>query len=304
MPSSPAAYQALGSKVTLVSSRDRVLPGEDPDAAAVLEDVFRRRGMNVMARSRAQSAKRVGDRVEVTLADGRVISGSHCLMAVGAIPNSAGMGLEEAGVKLRDSGHIWTDKVSRTTAPGVYAAGDVTGVFALASVAAMQGRIAMYHFLGDAVAPLNLKTVSSNVFTDPEIATVGYSQSDVDGGKIDARVVKLPLLRNPRAKMQGIRDGFVKIFSQAGHRDRRRRCRRRTPRLGTDPPHLDRGRQQSDGRTDRERVHRLPLPFGLDRRGGTAVAHTQGDRGGLTAESDSCLVTVSCRPFVRHRRGD
>lgn len=210
------AYQALGSKVTLVSSRDRVLPGEDPDAAVVLEDVFRRRGMNVMARSRAASAKRVGDRVEVTLSDGRVITGSHCLMAVGAIPNSAGMGLEEAGVRVKESGHIWTDRVSRTTAPGVYAAGDVTGVFALASVAAMQGRIAMYHFLGDAVAPLNLKTVSSNVFTDPEIATVGYSQSDVDGGKIDAVSVKLPLLRNPRAKMQGIRDGFVKLFCRPG----------------------------------------------------------------------------------------
>ncbi|WP_371577375.1 NAD(P)H-quinone dehydrogenase [Streptomyces sp. NBC_01314] len=210
------AYQALGSRVTLVSSRDRVLPGEDPDAAEVLEDVFRRRGMNVMARSRAQSAKRVGDRVEVTLADGRVISGSHCLMAVGAIPNSAGMGLEEAGVKVKESGHIWTDKVSRTSAPGVYAAGDVTGVFALASVAAMQGRIAMYHFLGDAVAPLNLKTVSSNVFTDPEIATVGYTQADLDAGAIDAVGVKLPLLRNPRAKMQGIRDGFVKIFCRPG----------------------------------------------------------------------------------------
>ncbi len=89
-------------------------------------------------------------------------------------------------------------------------------MFALASVAAMQGRIAMYHFLGDAVAPLNLKTVSSNVFTDPEIATVGYTQADVDAGKIDARCVKLPLLRNPRAKMQGIRDGFVKIFCRPG----------------------------------------------------------------------------------------
>ncbi|MFJ9406182.1 NAD(P)H-quinone dehydrogenase [Streptomyces sp. NPDC101393] len=210
------AYQALGSRVTLVSSRDRVLPGEDPDAAAVLEDVFRRRGMNVMARSRAAAVKRVGDRVEVTLADGRVITGSHCLVAVGSIPNSEGIGLEEAGVKLKDSGHIWTDKVSRTTAPGVYAAGDCTGVFALASVAAMQGRIAMYHFLGDAVAPLNLRTVSANVFTDPEIATVGYSQADVDSGKIDARVVKLPLLRNPRAKMQGIRDGFVKLFCRPG----------------------------------------------------------------------------------------
>ncbi|MCM2577877.1 NAD(P)H-quinone dehydrogenase [Streptomyces meridianus] len=230
------AYQALGSKVTLVSSRDRVLPGEDPDAAAVLEDVFRRRGMNVMARSRAASVKRVpgharaqgpsspkadeegrvGDRVEVTLADGRVISGTHCLMAVGSIPNTADMGLEDAGVQLRDSGHIRIDRVSRTSAPGVYAAGDCTGVFALASVAAMQGRIAMYHVLGEAVAPLNLRTVSANIFTDPEIATVGYSQADIDSGRMDARVVKLPLLRNPRAKMQGIRDGFVKIFCRPG----------------------------------------------------------------------------------------
>ncbi|HZG03299.1 MAG TPA: NAD(P)H-quinone dehydrogenase [Streptomyces sp.] len=210
------AYQALGSRVTLVSSRDRVLPGEDPDAAAVLEDVFRRRGMNVMSRSRAASAKRVGDRVEVTLSDGRVITGSHCLMAVGAVPNTSGIGLEEAGVKLKESGHIKTDRVSRTSAPGVYAAGDCTGVLALASVAAMQGRIAMYHFLGEPVAPLNLKTVSANVFTDPEIATVGYSQADVDSGRIDARAVKLPLLRNPRAKMQGIRDGFVKLFCRPG----------------------------------------------------------------------------------------
>ncbi|RKN07548.1 NAD(P)H-quinone dehydrogenase [Streptomyces radicis] len=210
------AYQALGSRVTLVSSRDRVLPGEDPDAAAVLEDVFRRRGMNVMARSRAAAVHRAGSRVEITLSDGRGISGTHCLMAVGAVPNTADMGLEEAGVKLKESGHIWTDKVSRTTAPGVYAAGDCTGVLALASVAAMQGRIAMYHFLGDAVAPLDLNTVSGNIFTDPEIATVGYTQQDVDEGRIVARAVKLPLLRNPRAKMQGVRDGFVKLFARPG----------------------------------------------------------------------------------------
>ncbi|KRV46948.1 flavoprotein disulfide reductase [Wenjunlia vitaminophila] len=221
------AYQALGSKVTLVSSRDRVLPGEDPDAAALLEDVFRRRGMNVMARSRAQSVKRIsdyvsregrapGDGVEVTLADGRVIRGSHCLMAVGSIPNTAGIGLEEAGVRLKESGHVWTDRVSRTTAQGIYAAGDCTGVLMLASVAAMQGRIAMYHILGDVVVPLNLKTVASNVFTDPEIATVGASQADVDSGRIRASVLKLPLLRNPRAKMQGIRDGFVKLFCRPG----------------------------------------------------------------------------------------
>ncbi|WP_035848421.1 NAD(P)H-quinone dehydrogenase [Kitasatospora azatica] len=210
------AYQALGSKVTLVSSRDRVLPGEDPDAAEVLEDVFRRRGMNVMSRSRAESVKRVGDRVEATLSDGSVISGTHCLMAVGSIPNTAEMGLEEAGVKLNDWGQIKVDRVSRTSSPGVYAAGDCTGVFMLASVAAMQGRIAMYHALGDAVQPLNLKTIASNIFTDPEIATVGYTAADVDCGKMDAVAIKLPLRGNPRAKMQGIRDGFVKLFCRPG----------------------------------------------------------------------------------------
>ncbi|WP_406283158.1 NAD(P)H-quinone dehydrogenase [Embleya sp. NBC_00896] len=210
------AYQALGSKVTLVSSRDRVLPGEDPDAAEVLEGVFRRRGMRVMSRSRAESVKRDGDSVIVTLTDGQILEGSHCLVAVGAIPNTAGIGLEEAGVFLKDTGHVRVDRVSRTTANGVYSAGDCTGVFALASVAAMQGRIAMYHMLGDAVAPLNLKAVSSNVFTDPEIATVGYTQAAIDAGEIDARGVKLPLSRNPRAKMQGIHDGFVKLFCRPG----------------------------------------------------------------------------------------
>jgi dihydrolipoamide dehydrogenase len=86
----------------------------------------------------------------------------------------------------------------------------------LASVAAMQGRIAMWHFLGDAVIPLDLKQVSSNVFTAPEIATVGWSQQAVDAGEIEANVVRLPLAGNPRAKMQGVHDGFVKLFSRPG----------------------------------------------------------------------------------------
>jgi NAD(P)H dehydrogenase (quinone) len=207
-----SAYDALGADVVLVSSRDLVLPGEDPDAAAVLESVFRRRGLEVMHRSRAQQVKRSGDGVVVQLADGRTIEGSHCLMAVGAIPSTAGLGLAEAGVALSESGHVQVDRVSRTTARGVYAAGDCTGVFALASVAAMQGRIAMWHALGDAVSPLDLRTVSATVFTAPEIATVGWTQAQIDAGAVRARSVKLPLSTNARAKMQGIHDGFVKLF--------------------------------------------------------------------------------------------
>ncbi len=211
-------YQALGSEVVLVSSREHVLPGEDPDAAQVLEDVFERRGMSVLRRSRATAAARTGDSVVVTLADGRTVDGSHCLMAVGSIPNTDRLGLETAGVRTNGAGFIEVDRVSRTSARGVYAAGDCTGVLLLASVAAMQGRIAMWHALGGAVAPLDLRTVSSTVFTDPEIATVGHTQADVDSGRIRADVVTLPLTTNARAKMQGIADGFVKVICRRGTR--------------------------------------------------------------------------------------
>jgi len=213
-----SAYLALGSEVVLVSSRDRVLPGEDPDAALVLEEVFGRRGMRVLSRTRASAVRRSGDGVVVTLADGGTVEGSHCLMAVGSVPNTAGIGLVEAGVVLDPGGFVEVDRVSRTAARGVYAAGDCTGVLMLASVAAMQGRIAMWHALGDAVRPLDLKTVSSNVFTDPEIATVGVTQADVDRGEVVAESVKLPLATNARAKMQGLADGFVKLFALPGQR--------------------------------------------------------------------------------------
>jgi NAD(P)H dehydrogenase (quinone) len=211
-----SAYQALGSQVTLVSSRDRVLPHEDKDAAIVIEDVFRRRGMNVLGRSRAESVHRKGDGVVVTLSDGRQVTGSHCLLTVGMAPSTKDIGLTEAGVEVDSHGFIEVDRVSRTSVPGVYAAGDCTGVLMLASVAAMQGRIAMWHALGEAVHPIRLSHVASTIFTDPEIASVGVSQAAVDRGEVPARVVKLPLATNPRAKMGGIRDGFVKIFARPG----------------------------------------------------------------------------------------
>lgn len=213
-----SAYRGLGADVTLVSSRDQVLPGRDQDAAAVLEAVFARRGITVMPRARAASAQRVREEVMVTLEDGTQVVGSHCLMAVGSIPNTEHLGLVESGVGVDRGGFVEVDRVSRTTARGVYAAGDCTGVMMLASVAAMQGRIAMWHALGDAVAPLDLDTVASNIFTTPEIATVGLSQADVDSGRINADTVMLPLATNPRAKMANFTDGFVKLFARRGTR--------------------------------------------------------------------------------------
>lgn len=211
-----SAYNGLGSRVTLISSRDQVLPGEDSDAAEVLEEVFERRGMTVLSRSRAESVERTEDGVLVTLSDGRQVTGTHCLVCVGSIPNTEGIGLAEAGVVLTESGHIKVDGVSRTSVSNIYAAGDCTGVLALASVAAMQGRIAMAHLLGDGLRPLKLTQVASNIFTSPEIASVGISEADLESGRYQGDVVKLPLQTNARAKMRNAKDGFVKIIARKG----------------------------------------------------------------------------------------
>ena len=211
-----SAYMNLGAKVTLVSSRDQVLPGEDQDAAAVLERVFPRGGMTLLSKARADSVVNTGDGVVVTLADGRTIEGSHCLMAVGSIPNTAGIGLEQAGVQMTPSGHIRVNRVARTSVPNIYAAGDCTNFFPLASVASLQGRQANFHALGDVVIPLETRRITANIFTAPEIATVGFSEQDITDGKIAGVVKKLPLSANPRAKMQGITDGFVKLIARQG----------------------------------------------------------------------------------------
>lgn len=207
-----SAYLAMGVQVTLVSSRDRVMPHEDPDAATAIEQVFRARGMAILNNSRALAVRRTVDGVEVELADGRTVPGSHALMAVGAVPNTVDLGLTEYGVAVGAGGYVTVDRVSRTNVPGIYAAGDCTGVLPLASVAAMQGRIGMWHALGEAVQPLRLRTVAANVFTDPELATVGVSQNEVDSGRTPARQVMLPLAGNARAKMADLHDGFVKLF--------------------------------------------------------------------------------------------
>lgn len=209
------AYRTLGSEVTLVSSREQVLPGEDPDAAAVIEREFARLGMHVMSKARAVSVTRTEGGVSVELEDGRTVEGSHCLMAVGSVPNTADIGLESAGVDLTESGHIRVNKVARTAVPSIYAAGDCTDFYPLASVASMQGRTAIMHALGDFVRPIDVRNVAANVFTYPEIATVGWNERALDDHSDLAKAVShmVPLSVNPRAKMIGFTDGFVKLFA-------------------------------------------------------------------------------------------
>ncbi|CAB4544923.1 MAG: NAD(P)H-quinone dehydrogenase [Actinobacteria bacterium] len=211
-----SAYLQLGCKVTLVSSRDKVLPGNDEDAAALIEQVFVHSGMNLLKGVRASSVVNTGNGVEVWLSNGEKVSGSHCLMAVGAIPNTHGLGLEEAGVLLAEDGRVIANKVARTSRANVYAIGDCATSIPLASVSTMMGRTAVYHTLGDVASPTRLRNVASNVFTTPEIAQVGWSQQEIRDGLVRGEVEQVMLESNPRAKMQGINEGFIKLFASRG----------------------------------------------------------------------------------------
>jgi NAD(P)H dehydrogenase (quinone) len=213
------AFARFGAEVHLVSSRDQILPSEDPDAAAVIEEVFERRGMIIHRRQRAMDMERSADGVRVRVEGpdgGDWIEASHALYCIGQVPSSQRLGLEAVGVELDDRGAIPVDGVSRTNVRTIYAAGDVTGRVMLASTAAMQGRNAMWHALGQAVAPLRWDAVSACIFTDPEVAAVGMSAEEAESSHIPVRTVALRFAGNPRAKMAEWTDGFVKIHAMEG----------------------------------------------------------------------------------------
>ncbi len=210
------AFKRFGAAVTLVSSRDLIMPTEDPDAAQVIEDVFERRGMTILRNARAISCERRDDEVVVGLKDGSEVVGSHVLFTVGQVPTSRELGLENAGIELDAWGGIQIDSVSRTSSGWVYAAGDVTGGVMLASVAAMQGRPAMGHALGQAVQPIRWDSVAGTIFTDPEVATVGLSPSEAEAAGFPVETARLDFRGNPRAKMGHGLDGFVKVHAMVG----------------------------------------------------------------------------------------
>jgi NAD(P)H dehydrogenase (quinone) len=210
------AFARFGSDVSLISSRDQILPSEDPDAAAVIEESFERWGMTIHRKRRAVDLQRSADGVRIKIGDDEWVEASHALFCIGQVPSSQRLGLEAAGVTLADGGAIPVDGVSRTNVHTIYAAGDVTGRIMLATTAAMQGRNAMWHALGRAVAPLRTDTIAANIFTAPEVATVGMSVADATATQMPFETVSLPFSGNPRAKMAEATAGFVKMVAMKG----------------------------------------------------------------------------------------
>ncbi|NNN11258.1 MAG: FAD-dependent oxidoreductase [Acidimicrobiaceae bacterium] len=209
-------FRCFGSRVSLVVSRQQVLPQKDPEVAAVLEADFLDSGVRLYKGAKAVSIERAGDEVTVTCDDGRIIRGSHVLLAIGSIPNSEGLNLQAAGVRTDKSGYIPVNHHCVSNVEHIYAAGDLSGKLPLASVASTQGRKVAEHVMGlDSLEHrhLDYDKAASAIFTEPEIADVGLAEADAFALGRKIRVTKVPFATNPRALISGDPRGFVKIVS-------------------------------------------------------------------------------------------
>ncbi len=207
-------FSSFGCQVTLIVSRQQVLPQKDPEVAAALEDDFIRRGVRLYKGARAVGID-VDEQVTVRCDDGRVATGSHALLAIGSIPNSERLGLDEAGVES-DNGYVVVNHNCQSSVPHIYAAGDLSGKLPLSSVAAMQGRKIAEHAMGLHAGPhkhLDYEKAASAIFTVPEIADVGLAEADAFASGRKIRVTKVPFSANAKALIENDPRGFVKIIS-------------------------------------------------------------------------------------------
>jgi NAD(P)H dehydrogenase (quinone) len=210
-------FSALGSRVTLIVSRQQVLPQKDPEVAAALESELLRRGVQLLKGARAEGIDRTDDGgVAVRCSDGRVATGSHALLAIGSIPNSDGLGLDAAGIEVDQGGYVPINHHCVTNVPHIYAAGDLSGKLPLSSVAAMQGRKIAEHVMGlhtRVHRHLDYDKAASAIFTEPEIADVGLAEADAFAEGRKLRVTKVPFSASAKALINNETQGFVKILS-------------------------------------------------------------------------------------------
>lgn len=208
-------FSSFGCQVTLIVSRQQVLPRKDPEVAAALEENFLERGVKLLMGARAEGIDVTDEGITVLCDDGRRPTGSHALLAIGSIPNSDHLGLETAGVQT-DGGYVVVDRHCRSNVPHIYAAGDLSGKLPLSSVASMQGRKIAEHVMGlqaRAHKHLDYDKAASAIFTEPEIADVGLAEADAFAEGRKVRVTKVPFSSNAKALILDDPRGFVKIVS-------------------------------------------------------------------------------------------
>ncbi len=210
-------YRKLGTEVDVVEMMDQVLPGFDADLSKLVSRSCKKQKINLHLQAKALGWKKKGGGVEVEIEDkngkSKKLEGDHVLVTVGRRPNSENLGLEEIGVTL-ERGFIQIDEKLQTSVPGIYAIGDVAGGLMLAHKASKEGEVAAEVIAGKATV-MDVRAIPAVVFTDPEIATAGMSESEARAEGYDVKVGKFPFTANGRALTTRETEGFLKVISDA-----------------------------------------------------------------------------------------
>ncbi len=208
-------FSALGSRVTVVEIMSSILPQADVDVARHVQGLLKRQGINVKTGAKVLGVKRQPAFPVAVLEGGEEIEADVVLISTGRVMNLDGLGLEEAGVALGDCGQVLVNDRMETSAPGVYAVGDITGGFRLAHVASAQGLVAAENIMGR-LRSMDYSAVPFCVFTHPEVAGVGLTSQEALRGGIRVKTGKFSFIASGKAQAMGETEGFVKVLADPG----------------------------------------------------------------------------------------
>jgi dihydrolipoamide dehydrogenase len=207
-------YQSIGTEVTLVEFLPRIVPNEDEEVSKQLERSFKKLKMKIMTDSTVESVDSTKGKCKViikTPKGSETVEADIVLSAVGVTTNLEGIGLEKAGVKT-EKDKVVVDDYYRTSVPGIFAIGDIVHGPALAHVASAEGVICVEKMAGMEVEPLNYRNIPACTYTNPEIASVGFTEKAAIDGGYKIKVGKFPFTASGKASASGARDGFVKLI--------------------------------------------------------------------------------------------
>ena len=211
-------YNDMGAEVTVVEMLDRIVPVEDADVSTFLEKALTKQGMTIMTGAGVEELKATATGVSAKIKgkDGKVIASefTHCIVAIGIVPNTENIGLEALGVEM-DRGFLKTDPMCRTNVPGLWAIGDITAPPWLAHKASHEGVIAAEAIAGGHPHAMDPKNIPGCTYCHPQVASVGLTEAKAKEAGYDVKVGNFPFLGNGKAIALGEAEGFIKTVFDA-----------------------------------------------------------------------------------------
>jgi len=203
---------------SLVEMLPHILPNEDEEAAAELTKALKKRGVKVHAGTKVKSVTKNDAGTSVLLESEKgeeAIEAEITLVAVGFKPSSHGLGLEEVGVEMDKRGFVQVDERMATSVPGIWAIGDVTGKLLLAHTASAMGAVCAANIAGLEAQKLDYRMIPRAVFSDPQVASFGYTEAEAKEAGFDVKVGRVNFIANGKAQGLGAGVGFAKIITDA-----------------------------------------------------------------------------------------